>query len=221
MTGPFGSIYNNKENDLPLVDVSLEKYHVRELSKGDTLYLVGDEAEAVFRIEEGLFKLSIDMFTGRERIISIAGPGDFIGALTPAYESYKDTAEALSHRVKVSVVPSENADPVLQNALHVAAGLHLQRACEALEDTELPVNARLARTLLRLGERFGNVSEDGNVHITLPLTHENLASMIGAARETTTAILGEMRSAGSISGTRGHYSFNHHKLSEFAIDASM
>lgn len=221
MTGPFGSTYTNKESDLPLFDVALEKYHVRELGKGDTLYHVGDEAEAVFRIEEGLFKLSIDMFTGRERIISIVGPGDFIGSLTPAYESYQDTAEALSHRVKVSVVPSDQVDSTLQNVLHVATGVHLQRACEALEDTELPVNARLARTLLRLGERFGNSSEDGKVHITLPLTHENLASMIGAARETTTAILGDMRSIGLISGTRGHYSFNHHELSEFAIDASM
>jgi CRP-like cAMP-binding protein len=91
---------------------------------------------------------------------------------------------------------------------------------DALEDTELPVTARLARTFVRLGERFGHVSEDKTVRLTLPLTHDNLAAMVGAARETTTALMGEMREQGILDGTRGRYCFNLKDLSEFAIDAA-
>ncbi|MEZ4606688.1 MAG: Crp/Fnr family transcriptional regulator [Deinococcales bacterium] len=202
MNVPFNSSYITQDLGTPPMEINLLHFHSRELGKGETLYHVGDEAEAAFRIEEGLFKLSIDMFTGRERIISIVGPGDFVGAISPLYLNYSDTAEALSPRVRVTVIPSDQMDAEIKLALHKATGLHLLRVREALEDTELPVNARLARTLLRLGRRFGHQADDGNLHITLPLTHENFASMIGAARETTTAILGEMREAGLIQGTR-------------------
>ena len=47
----------------------------RTLKKGDRLYREGDAADTVFRIEEGLLKLSIDLVTGKERIVSVAGPG--------------------------------------------------------------------------------------------------------------------------------------------------
>lgn len=194
----------------------------RELHKGETLYYLGDEAEAVYRIEEGLIKLSVDMLTGRERITSIAGPGDFLGSITPMHINYQDSAEALSQHVKVSVFSLEQAreNDDVKAALHSAAGVHLSRMREALEDTELPVNARLARVLVRLGQRFGHETEAGITHLTLPLTHENLASMVGAARETTTAILGEMRHDGLIEGTRGRYSFNMLELSDFAISVA-
>ena len=208
--------YLDKTTAVPM-NIGLHHHHVREYSKGETLYYLGDEAEAVFRIEEGLLKLSIDMLTGRERIISIAGPGDFIGAITPFHNDYQDTAETLSPVVKITAIPLNQIDNSLNEALHQAAGIHLLRLREALEDTELPVNARLARTLLRLASRFGHVNEKGTMHLSIPLTHENLASLIGAARETTTAILGEMRQDGLITGTRGHYSFNFNDLSEFAV----
>ncbi len=222
MTAPYYSTFPSVQNHDLLFKEIEGNYHSRELAKGETLYYFGDEAEAVFRIEEGLFKLSVDIFTGRERITSIVGPNDFIGKISPIYNTYQDTAEALSPTVKVSIIPKKYIDTnaELQHTLHIATGIHLLRMREALEDTELPVNVRLARTLLRLGQRFGHASENGETLLALPLTHENFASMIGAARETTTAILGEMRQEGLISGTRGHYKFNYHDLSAFAIKAS-
>lgn len=222
MTVPYHTTFPDvQEINPPFKNV--ESYPSRELAKGETLYYFGDEAEAVFRVEEGLFKLSVDIFTGRERIINVAGPNDLIGAISPIHNTYQDTAEALSPTVKISSIPKPfiKTNNELQRTVHVAAGIQLVRVREALEDTELPVNARLARTLLRLGQRFGNTSNNGYTHLTLPLTHENLASMIGAARETTTAILGELRQMGLINGTRGHYGFNYHNLSEFAVKASL
>jgi len=47
-----------------------------------------------------------------------------------------------------------------------------------------------------------------------------LAALIGAARETTTATLSEMRDEGLLQGTRGSYSFNPADLSEFALAIS-
>ena len=163
----------------------------------------------------GLVKLAIDVPSGKERIVGVAGPGDLIGALAPGQPALRESAEALSASVVVTVVPRQDA-AAFEPALFRAAGDQLTRMTDALEDGELPVAARLARTLLRLGERFGQISEGGMVRITLPLTHENLAAMIGAARETTTATLGELRQLGLLEGTRGTYRFRREPLFEFA-----
>lgn len=42
--------------------------------------------------------------------------------------------------------------------------------------------------------------------------------MIGAARETTTAALSEMRERGALSGTRGQYSFDPSELRAYVRD---
>ncbi len=193
----------------------LDAYPRRELAKGERLYGAGDAADTVFRVDNGLVKLGIEVPGGRERIIGVAGPGDLIGALTPGQLSQRESAEALSGSVVVTVVPRAAAAD-FEPALSRAAGDQLARVTLALEDGELAVGARLARTLLRLGERFGQRSEGGVVRLTLPLTHDNLAAMIGAARETTTAGVGELRQLGLLEGTRGSYRFHQAPLTEYA-----
>jgi len=193
----------------------LDGFPHRELGKGELLYRAGDRADTVYRVVHGLVKLAIDVPSGKERIVGVAGPGDLIGALAPGAAALRESAEALSASVLVTVVPREEAS-AFEPALFRAAGDQLTRMTDALEDSELPVGARLARALLRLGERFGQPSEGGIVRITLPLTHENLAAMVGAARETTTATLGEMRRLGLLEGTRGTYRFRRQPLLDFA-----
>lgn len=191
----------------------------RTLSKGNTLYYAGDSADAVYRVEEGLLKLSIHLPTGKERIVSVVGPGDYVGALTGAHQNYQETVEALSPTVVVSVFTKQDSYK-LQSELSQAAGQYMNHLRDALEDSELPVPARLARTFVRLGERFGQISEENEVRLTLPLTHDNFAAIVGAARETTTAVLSEMRDDGVLQGTRGHYTFNMDTLNDFAAQAT-
>jgi len=220
MTPPLNTLgLSNSETHSP-PPIHVFEFPKRNLTKSDTLYHAGDTADTIYRIEEGLVKLSIDLLTGKERITSIVGPGDYIGGITPAHEVFQETAEALSPQVWVAIIPTEVLQGELKDEVFSAAGNQLARMRDALEDSELPVTARLARTFVRLGERFGHVSEDDHVRLTLPLTHDNLAAMVGAARETTTALMGEMREQGILDGTRGRYSFNMHDLSEFAVDAA-
>ncbi len=211
MTSGLGSFTALESRPLP---PTLPDALRREFRKGEVLYHAQDEAESLYRVDEGLLKLSLELSSGRERITQLVGPGDFIGALTTA-PFYGERAEALSAKVSVREVAKENAE-VLGPALLEATGEQLRRVRDALEDTDLPVAARLARTLLRLGQRFGHKAETGRVHLTLPLTHDTLAALVGAARETTTALISEMRSEGVLSGTRGRYSFEQSVLLEFA-----
>ncbi len=59
------------------------------------------------------------------------------------------------------------------------------------------VHTRLSRTLLDLMERHGQREARG-IALGFPITHQELANMIGSTRETTTAALGDLERQGLI-----------------------
>lgn len=215
MTAPFGTPVLRENSSAPPTAL-LQEHPLRELRKGDVLYRAHQPAETAYRIDEGLLKIVFDTAAGRERILALVGPGEWVGALAPNHLHLRERAVALSPRVRVHVLPREGLHAGLERRLFDAAGARLARLRDALEDAELPVRTRLARAFLRLGDRFGQPGEAGYVRLTLPLTHETLAGLIGAARETTTALLSELRRAGAVEGTRGRYRLHTTRLLEVA-----
>src|SRR5690554_5689555 len=192
-----------------------EVQSVLELRRGDSLYRRGDPGTEVYRVEAGLLKLFVDTAGGRERIMALAGPGDLVGSAVKAAETRNENVEALSGSVRVSALAATGEN---ETELRLAAtGWHLQQLRDTLEDAELPVPARLARTFVRLADRFVQAGTGGSVRLTLPLTHDNLAALVGAARETTSFVLAEMRRAGVLAGTRGVYTFSPASMREYAV----
>src|SRR5690606_8212155 len=207
----------------------------RNLDRGEHLYFQGEEAASTYVVEAGLVALSLNARPDRERIIGLAGPGDLLGALTTNQTEYLESAHALSQGVVIMAVTIENmvgsdvaATSAVADAMSRAAGEHLTRLTRLLEDSEAPVPARVARTLLRLGERFGqsldgiggSTSDVQRIRLTLPLTHETIASMVGAARETTTSTIEQLRRKGLVHGTRGRYVLDVTGLTDFANEAA-
>ena len=193
----------------------------QSLDKGELLYMQGDAAAAAYLVESGLLALSIAARPGRERIVGLAGPGDIIGAHSEGLVRYLDTAAALSQEVNVvrldlggQAISQFGAD--VRYLLGVAAVQHLERLTNQLEDAEAPVPARVALTFLRLAERFGQATAEGATRLTLPLTHDTIASMVGAARETTSTTIEQLRKLGLVTGTRGRYVVRGDGLRAFA-----
>ncbi len=198
----------------------------RDYLKGEVVYTGGEASEFAFAIEAGLVALTLTAHPERERIVALAGPGDIIGELTPGTERYLETATALSPGVRCRLLAraahtdASSVDGAeLQGALALAAGRQLARLTDAMADSEVAVPARIARTLVRLAERFGHRGADGLTRITLPITHDTLAAMVGAARETTTGVVQTLRDRGLLTGTRGRYLFEPEKLAAFAAEA--
>jgi hypothetical protein len=82
------------------------------------------------------------------------------------------------------------------------------------------VDDRLRLTLWHLAERWGRVTREGIV-VPLPLSHQRLADLIGAQRQSVTTALGELTRDGSVSRRdEGHWvlhgeppeELRHHKL---------
>jgi CRP/FNR family transcriptional regulator len=56
---------------------------------------------------------------------------------------------------------------------------------------------RVAKLLLRLGQRFG-VQRDGSVEVHHDLTQDEIAQLVGSSRETVNKVLGEFANRGWI-----------------------
>ncbi len=191
----------------------------RTFTRHEQLFSPGEAAEHAYYIEEGMAALTLEAVADRQRVLALAGPGDVIGALSPNLQQHTHGAAALSGQVAVRLLPA--GDPALAELLAAAAGQHIARLTWALEDAAHPVPSRLARALLRLGQRFGQYTDSGAVRLTLPITHDTLAALVGAARETTTTIIQQLRHEGLLEGTRGSYRFQPQQLAEYAHRAAL
>lgn len=153
-------------------------------------------------VMEGLILRRVQV--GRRLACELFGPGDVIRpwdtdgeyeplpiavdwlVLRPVRMALLDTAFVL----RVAPWPSINSQivsRVAQRARYLAlthAVTHLPRA-----------DARLLILFWLLAERWGKVSPDG-VYVTLPVTHEVLAMLIGAQRPTVTIALQRLTRAG-------------------------
>jgi len=63
--------------------------------------------------------------------------------------------------------------------------------------------ARLAKLLLQLSETMGECDQ-GTIRLTVRLTHQNLANLIGTARETVSALLSQFQRQGLLRQDHRH-----------------
>ena len=89
-------------------------------------------------------------------------------------------------------------DPALAaNLVRVLSAQIADRELAVAIALEPRVERRLLLKLRQLAERWGRVTPDG-IRLDLRLTHQELANMVGAVRESVTIALGRLASAGEI-----------------------
>ncbi len=180
-----------------------ERTTMREFSRGKVILHPNEPQEMVYLIKEGRVKVSRYSPDGREQILTLLESGDVFGefalveAAEPAHvEAFEDTLIcALSRGDFLALVRRQ--PEVMLHVVKVLAE-RLRVAEEEIEDLVFrDVSGRLASLLLRLAEAYGQ-KDDGGLRLTLRLTHQDIASMIGATRETVTSTLSRFRDAGLI-----------------------
>ena len=113
-----------------------------------------------------------------------------------AYASVRVAGEALHLPAKAMLAAFESSPGFRNLVLHYIGALHAEvlqsAACHALHSAEL----RLARLLLMFQDRGSNNG-------VIPLTHDQLAGMLGVQRTTVTAAAGTLQHAGLIAYRHG------------------
>lgn len=182
---------------------------MREVHRGRVILQPDEHPEMVYVIKEGRVKVSRYSPEGKEQILTLLEPGDVFGefALVRATESvhveaFEDTLICGMHRRDFLALIRRQPELMLQ-IIRVLAQ-RLRAAEEEIADLAFrDVPGRLASLLLRLADAYGYPSPGGQ-RLALRVTHQDIAAMIGATRETVTAVLSRFREDGLLAFERRH-----------------
>ncbi|MBI3610455.1 MAG: Crp/Fnr family transcriptional regulator [Nitrospirae bacterium] len=141
---------------------------------------------------------------GKELTLAILEPGEVFGEMEVLEGMPRDTvAEALDD-VSICVMQRSDFEALLKKdpntniRLTKLIGLRLKKIESRIEDLVFKdVPARLAHLLFELSKEFG-VQENGQTRLSVKLSHQELANLIGSTRETVTATLGDFKRRGLI-----------------------
>lgn len=174
-------------------------------SKGEFIIRPGESPPGVFYIEEGLAKSYDITKYGEENLLIIRKTGELMGltwAVTGQdrhiiYSALAPTTVRLISRDKFVEFLRQNpstALPVIDMITDMYR-LHSERIMTLEYRT---VRERLVSFLLTTAKRFGEMTLAGDICITVPLKHQDIASSISATRETTSRALAELERKGQI-----------------------
>lgn len=165
--------------------------------KGQVLFNEGGHPFGVYCVNKGKIKIAIIGEEGKEQIVRLAKDGDIIGYRSMiAGERYNATASALEDS-QVCFIPKD----VFLGSLKKSSSLSMEimkLLSNQLKDAEIklthlaqkPVRERLAETLLFLKETYG--FEPGTDILSVQLSREEIANLVGTATETAIRLLSEL-----------------------------
>lgn len=170
------------------------------LRRHSTIYTPGQPAHALFLLQSGQVSLQLLSAEGRVLTIKVVEPGQLFGhSVLDGGARYDTYAEALKP-VRLVAVPRPavfaalNANPLLGPAMIEVLGQHRLNVSRRIDEVAFKsVPARLASVLLEMSaDQPASALPEQRVPRR---THQQLAEMINAYRETVTKVINQFRDA--------------------------
>lgn len=179
-------------------DELLPLLHTTVVGKGETIFCEGDPDHRLYVIEDGRVKLIRESEDDRVQLLSIHTRGEILGEI-PVFDPdggpRTATAVAMVNKTKVVWLEHDALFAWLHKHPRVAVDMlqvlanRMRANNERIADLVfMDVPARLAKTLLNLGSRFGKPVEEGLL-VPHDLTQEEIAQLVGSSRETVNKAL--------------------------------
>jgi CRP/FNR family transcriptional regulator len=170
--------------------VSEESYRPR-----DYIFMEGDASLALCVVRSGRVKILRHSRAGKDVVLEMLGPGEIFGGVAVIEKRPYPASAQATEPTLILKIPAEamvglaERYPSVIREMALMIGRRLRAAHDSVKSLAVdPVEARLAATLLRLGEREGTRGRQG---IVLPfhLTRQGLADMTGTTVETTIRVV--------------------------------
>ena len=172
---------------------------------GERIFTAGSGEGLVYIVRSGCVRLYKTLNDGRSINVGLLGPNTVF--------VQEDSADGLaSGAIAEALVPSDlsiiaardlasliAAEPELCSAIVTGMSRRLTELQTLVEHLLVrDTSVRLSVTLLNLAAKFGRPCGGGLREITMPLTHQGLAQMIGSNRVTVTRKLAELNDLGAV-----------------------
>ena len=179
----------------------------RRFRRREVVFHDGDPADALHLVSRGHIAIRITTSLGDVATLRVLAPGEFFGELALLSDAPRhgsavavDEVETLCvHRVQFEELRESHpwVDRMLVEALASEVRRLSSRLVEALYT---PVEQRVWQRLAELTAMFGRPDE---ASVTIPLTQDELAQIVGTTRPTVNRVLRAAEEAGVVQLSRG------------------
>jgi len=168
----------------------------RTFRSGEVIFHRDDPGQVLYMIKDGKVKICIISPDGQEVSLAVLGKGEYFGEFA-LLDGLPRSADAVAlERVECHTLQRSDFHNAILKHPKIAI-LVLEALSKRLRNTDqmvedlifLDVYGRVAKKLLELAEAHGIKADDG-VRIDVRLTQQELASMVGASRESVNKVLG-------------------------------
>lgn len=186
----------------------VKKFPTKSFEKGATILLKEETPEVVYSVRSGFVKgYDIDA-SGGEQLVWLGAKGDFFPmtwVLSISYNvqyffsAFTDVVLHAIDRKQFLEFLHSNHSALFEVTKRLAARLaDASRHLNATEKTK--AEDKIIHSLYFLSLRFGNLTQANSDEreVALPLTHQDIGSLLGLTRETVTTTLKRLKDQGLI-----------------------
>ncbi len=179
--------------------------HRYRYGAGQRIVTQGDSGDSFYVILSGQVKVSVMSPEGQEAILVVLDAGEGFGEFALLDDQPRSATIEATQPTEAVALRKDDFTRLLRQMPDIAIGL-LKVLTKRLRDTDqlvqdaafLDVGDRLAKKLLTLMDTHGRPGPQGSIELNLRLTQGELASMIGATRESVNKQLGAFRNEGVV-----------------------
>lgn len=170
-----------------------------DLPRHHQIFGPGSPNQSIFFIEKGNIRVTRPSPDGKSFvIISLLGSGDLLGDVGWTEDTHDCTAETLDE-CRIFQVSRRDFETLLRDnpgfslcVINILASRlkHAQSRIEDLVFRQVP--SRVAKLFINLADNHGKMTPSGII-LDLPLTHQEIADIVGSSRVTVTQVLNKFR----------------------------
>lgn len=167
--------------------------------KNNILFYQGDPAGQVFLVLSGRVKINLMSEEGREVIIAVPGPGDFLGLISALDGSPHPSNAITVEQSRLAKFDSAaftawlERQQGMQQVLLRELGQRVRQCYAKIgEHALLGAKERLLFALLAIADSEGEPEPGGETIVFTRPTHQELANRIGSSREVVSRLLKEL-----------------------------
>jgi CRP/FNR family cyclic AMP-dependent transcriptional regulator len=187
----------------------LEAAVTRRFARGETVVREGELGESLHIVRSGRLAVRVSTPAGATATLSVLSAGDAFGELALLNKGHVRTATVVALEQSETLALSRGAfealrrgHPAVERVVTEALARRVQELSSALlEALFVPVDRRVVARLVDLGRTYGDGAARGQV--TVPITQDDLAGMVGTTRPTTNQVLQRLADEGVLSLGRG------------------
>ena len=182
----------------------------RTFQQGEVIFHEGDPGQMLYLIQAGQVRIFVNGLDGSETSVILFGrPGEIFGELAVVDGMPRSATAVALGQTTLYTMSRENFSKHTRQYPQLALNFMKVLSSRVRSSTQqmdslasLGIPQRLARKLLQLAQDYGKVEANG-VCITMPLNQSDLASLIGATRESINKALREFRQNGWLHTQQG------------------